>query len=529
TKKKKKKNILFLKKNKEKLQKRLKEMENGQYDKEQIAKGEAGSSSPTLPVPNGNNVSGEDKRNGSDSNGCFPEKTARINDKQNEEYSGAIREFSSNINGKGKDRHRKTERESVKTWKTTIDCSKSDLKIMSQSPKENGSKKPKEKDKEKDQDQDQDLDKESESNKQRQPLSQEIEINGEAESKSPHRRRKYCAQVKNEKFWLWEFYKPTGKVLGEGAYATVIEAKDTRTNKVVAIKKNKNVFAEICDAKRVLREIRLLMHFDHDDIIRLLDVIPPAYEEIGTFTDVLSDHGKKKGGYLVIPKMEMTLKEVIKSKQPLTNDHYLFFIYQILRGLKYIHSAGVVHRDLKPENILVNGSNCNVKISDFGLARGVHDGEKMTEYVVTRWYRAPEVMVSAQKYDAQVDVWSVGCIFAELILRSELFPGSNRYVLYFINEINKQDLEMLLIIFAVLGTPQLDDLDWIDNKEALAWVQKLEPILPKDLGFVFRKATSEAQDLIKRMLILNPRKRITVVDALAHPYCAKLHNPEKEV
>ncbi|ETO28382.1 hypothetical protein RFI_08750 [Reticulomyxa filosa] len=217
--------------------------------------------------------------------------------------------------------------------------------------------------------------------------------------------------------------------------------------------------------------------------------------------------------YLVVPKMEMTLKDVIKSKQPLTNDHYLFFVYQILRGLKYIHSAGVVHRDLvwcffvtikkhkpkkkivyKPENILVNCNNCNVKITDFGLARQIHDGEKLTEYVVTRWYRAPEVMVSAQKYDVQVDIW-----------------------------------KMLLIMFAVLGTPQSDDLDWIDNKEALAWIQKLDPQPAQDLTSLFKKATPEAQDLVQHMLVLNPRKRITVVDALAHPYFVKLHDISKEV
>ncbi|ETO01653.1 MAP kinase, partial [Reticulomyxa filosa] len=171
-----------------------------------------------------------------------------------------------------------------------------------------------------------------------------------------------------------------------------------------------NVFAGVADAKNVLREIRLLLHFDNDDLH--LDLL------FKIFVVVVR--------YLVLPKMEMTLKEVIKSKQALTNRHHLFIIYQILRGLKYIHSAGVVHRDLKPENILINTTNCKVKISDFGLARGVNDGEKMTEYVVTRWYRAPEVMLSAQNYDVQVDVWAVGCIFAELIRGEELFPGNNR-------------------------------------------------------------------------------------------------------
>jgi len=299
---------------------------------------------------------------------------------------------------------------------------------------------------------------------------------------------------------------PTG-MLGSGAYASVCSAINKKTGKTVAIKKNKGVFQQLCDAKRILREIKLMSFFDHDDIVGIVDVIVPDENEMETFEDV----------YLVLQKMDMTLAKVIKSVK-LTNRHLQFFVYQMLRGLKYIHSAGVIHRDLKPENILVNGSDCNLKITDFGLSRGVCKEEEnnLTEYVVTRWYRAPEVMCSAKQYDAKVDVWSVGCIFAEMILRKPLFPGGNH-------------LEQLRIIFEILGTPGDDNLNWIKTPEAKQWVRHIIPHRGITIQKIFAKAAPEAQDLLARMLQVDPTKRISVIDALAHPYFTEQHNPAKEV
>lgn len=125
--------------------------------------------------------------------------------------------------------------------------------------------------------------------------------------------------------------------------------------------------------------------------------------------------------------MDTDLTQIIKSDQPLTEEHYKFFLYQLLRGLKYIHSAQIVHRDLKPRNLLVN-SNCDLKICDFGLARPLFQNIKaniLTEYVATRWYRAPELLLSANHYTTSVDMWSVGCIFAEMLQRKPFLPGTD--------------------------------------------------------------------------------------------------------
>ena len=129
-------------------------------------------------------------------------------------------------------------------------------------------------------------------------------------------------------------------------------------------------------------------------------------------------------------KMEADMSKLIHSKQALSDQHYSYFMYQLLRGLLFLHSANIIHRDIKPQNLLVN-VNCDLKICDFGLARGINQKEneeldtKMTVYVVTRWYRAPEVVLRGKDYDERLDIWSVGCVFAEMIGREPLFPGKN--------------------------------------------------------------------------------------------------------
>ena len=203
------------------------------------------------------------------------------------------------------------------------------------------------------------------------------------------------------------------KVLGQGAYGVVCSANDRVSNKKVAIKKVPNAFADLIDAKRIVREIKLIEFFNHENVISLLDVLKPDGKT--GFEDI----------YFVNDLMETDLHRVIYSHQDLSDDHIQYFVYQILKGVLYLHSASVIHRDLKPSNLLLN-KNCDLKICDFGLARGLDTGDPeniLTEYVVTRWYRAPEVILNASNYTKAIDIWSLGCILAELLGRTPLFPG----------------------------------------------------------------------------------------------------------
>ncbi|GAB9474283.1 Cmgc/mapk protein kinase [Globisporangium polare] len=295
------------------------------------------------------------------------------------------------------------------------------------------------------------------------------------------------------------------KPIGHGAYGVVISSENAESNDKVAIKKISKAFEDIVDAKRILREIKLLQHFDHENVITVVDLLPPA--SLTEFEDV----------YIISDLMETDLHRIIYSRQPLTDDHIQYFLYQILRALKYIHSANVLHRDLKPSNLLLN-SNCDLKICDFGLARGIEpdeDNMELTEYVVTRWYRAPEIMLSTKEYTKAIDIWSTGCIFAELLGRKPLFPGDDY-------------IHQLQIICDKLGTPREDELAFVTSEKAKRFMknQPMKPGVP--FAKLYPTTNPAAIDLLEKMLVFDPAKRISVEEALEHPYLDSLHNAEDE-
>ncbi|KAI1230946.1 hypothetical protein IHE44_0008381 [Lamprotornis superbus] len=292
---------------------------------------------------------------------------------------------------------------------------------------------------------------------------------------------------------------------------------DKKTGEKVAIKKLCRPFQSEIFAKRAYRELMLLKHMQHENgcfldtweqvlggiTCVLIDIwyvqevsgftcdlfAVPRLEQVIGLLDVFTSTASYQGFqdfYLVMPYMRTDLQKIMGHE--FSDEKIQYLVYQMLKGLKYIHSAGIVHRDLKPSNLAVN-EDCQLKILDFGLARQA-DAE-MTGYVVTRWYRAPEVILNWMHY-------------------------------------NQTDLDQLTQILKVTGHPGEDFLEKLEDKAAKSYIKSLPKIPKKDLSVLFPKANPQAVDLLDKMLQLDVEKRLTATEALAHPYFDQFRDIEEE-
>ncbi|EKX40974.1 hypothetical protein GUITHDRAFT_56704, partial [Guillardia theta CCMP2712] len=295
--------------------------------------------------------------------------------------------------------------------------------------------------------------------------------------------------------------------LGKGSYGTVIAAMDRRTKNKVAIKAICETSGSQPASLQLLREILCLRHFSgHENIVQLQSVFlfPTSREDF-------------KSVFLVMEIMDTDLHRIIRSKQTLNQDQVKIFMYQILRGIKFLHSAKVIHRDLKPSNILVN-SNYDLKIGDLGLA--VDDiGAPKTTYVVTRWYRAPEVLMGDSDYNTSIDIWSVGCILAELLGRRAFFPGSHSMDM--IERIVKYcgRPSSFRKNYSGLGTPFLALLRSLPMKPQISWETQ------------FPDADAETIHLLHSCLTMmqfESAMRRSATELLAHSYFTGLHDETDE-
>jgi serine/threonine protein kinase len=283
------------------------------------------------------------------------------------------------------------------------------------------------------------------------------------------------------------------KVIDEGAFGVVSKCRDKETGEIVAVKKMKQRTATFDECLQ-MKEVKSLRKFKHDNVMRLLQV----FRE--------NDHL-----FLVFELLpDGSLLQTMRSHAgPFSEPEIRFIASQILEGLAYVHRQGFFHRDLKPENLLWSGNT--LKLADFGLAREIRSRPPYTEYVSTRWYRAPEIVLRHDFYNSPVDIWAAGCIIAELFIGKPLFGGTS-------------ETDQFFKICGVVGAP--GPANWPDGvKLATRLGIRLPQTPPTPLPAVMANASAEAIDLLKQMLQLDPTKRPGAAQALQHPWFTGMATP----
>lgn len=357
--------------------------------------------------------------------------------------------------------------------------------------------------------------------------------------------------------------------IGSGSYGSVCEAKHVPTGERVAIKKITRIFDDVIDCKRLLREVCILRYLSHPNIVRIREILRP--KDLNRFNDL----------FIVMEHAQSDIKKLVKSPVHLEAGHIQMIVYNILCGMKYIHSANILHRDLKPANILLN-EDCEVKICDFGLARTIPEAKyvpviveepeegqvlsatandrshaltraragefkrELTGHVVTRWYRAPELILLEREYTKAIDVWSAGCVIAELcgmqrenaptfMDRSPLFPGNSCFPLSPDHHTKMRragfpssNSDQLNVIFDVIGTPSEEEMSFITDDKAMLYLRSFVPRDRKSLRLIYPSSDQALIDLMDSMLYFRPELRTSFEDALCIPYFDDIRDPLKE-
>jgi mitogen-activated protein kinase 1/3 len=354
--------------------------------------------------------------------------------------------------------------------------------------------------------------------------------------------------------------------LGKGSFGSVCLARSNTTGEIVAIKSVKVIFENMYEAKRILREICIMRILNHPHIVKIIEV--------------LVNEKSFKTIFIVMESAQSDLKKIVKSATYLNFDQVKYMLYQAICGLRYIHSANILHRDLKPANILVNG-DCTIKICDFGLSRSYGKINRFNEYnleshmtidhqrslpidkdnrdqnylnkreltlhVVTRWYRAPEVILLEKQYNKEIDIWSLGCVYAEMlslvkanaphyIERGPLFPGVSCFPLSpdIKTSIKRNgypcaENDQLNVIFNVLGTPKEEDLTFITDPKARSYVASFPSKQAQSLLEFFPGCGPQELDILSKMLNFNPMNRISLDDLIRHPYFDSVRDLSREI